>query len=48
MCEQIKENGIYAVFDKSNSKEEITQKINERENQKWTKIQILSNTIKYY
>jgi len=32
---QIDENSIYAVFDKSNSKEEITKRLHERKNENW-------------
>ncbi len=39
--EQINENGIYAIFDKSNSKEEMTKRLNERKNENWKKAGII-------
>lgn len=39
--EQINENGIYAIFDKSNSKEEMTKRLNERKSENWKKAGII-------
>lgn len=39
--EQINENGIYTIFDKSNSKKEMTNRLNERESESWKKAGII-------
>jgi len=39
--EQINENGIYAIFDKSNSKEEMTKRLNEIKSENWKKAGII-------
>lgn len=41
MQEQIKENGIYSIFEKSNSKEEMIKRLNERKNENWKRAGIM-------
>lgn len=38
---QVNENGIYAIFNKTNSKEEITKRLHERENENWKRAGIV-------
>jgi len=41
MQSQINEDGIYAIFHKSNSKEEITKRLNERKSENWKRAEII-------
>lgn len=42
---QIKDNGIYTIFDKSNSKEEINKRLNERASKNWKNAGIILSGI---
>jgi transcription initiation factor TFIIIB Brf1 subunit/transcription initiation factor TFIIB len=42
---QIKDNGIYTIFDKSNSKEEINKRLNERASKNWKIAEIILSGI---
>lgn len=39
--EQINKNGIYTIFEKSNSNEEMTKRLNERKNENWKRAGII-------
>lgn len=41
MRREINENGIYAIFDKSNSKDEITKRLRDRKNEFWNRAGIV-------
>lgn len=41
MQNQINENGFYAIFDKSNSKEKTIKRLNERKNESWKRAGII-------
>jgi len=41
MQNQVKENGIYSIFKKQNSKEEMIKRLNERMNEHWKKSRII-------
>jgi len=41
MQDQINENGIYTIFDKSNSKGEVTKRLSERRNENWKRAGII-------
>lgn len=43
LLKQVSENGVYSIFDKSNSKEEIIKRLNKNEDRKIEKMKILIN-----
>lgn len=46
--EQINEKGIYTIFDKSNSREEIGNRLREKENESWKRAGIVFSGISVF